>query len=95
MARLHPAGPQGSPCPMGLSSLIWILCFLLCLRVPSHPPLPACLPAGTVPIHACGLPGFLLPWQGLEGSPGVSEMDRIGVGAPWLRDYTGELVEQM
>ena len=44
---------------------------------------------------ACGLPGFLLPWQGLEGSLGVSETDRIGVGDPWLRDYKGELVEQL
>ena len=43
--------PQGSPCPLGLSSLIWILRFLLRLRVPSHPPLPACLPAGMVSIH--------------------------------------------
>ena len=30
--------------------------------------------------NACGLPGFLLPWQGLEGSLGVSETDRIGGG---------------
>lgn len=29
---------------------------------------------------ACGLPGFLLPWQGLEGSLGVSETDRMGWG---------------
>lgn len=44
---------------------------------------------------ACGLPGFFLPWQGLEGSLGVSETDRTGVGARRLRDCKGEPVEQM